>query len=350
MAQASMRAARFDRARRELTVQDVPIPEPGPGEVLVRIAAAGICASDLHMTDGTLPDFPHEHTTPGHEGAGTIARVGPEVPFWQEGARVVMFAGRNCGVCRKCLSGAGKECLNPLVMGQNYDGSWAEYVVVHCGVLVALPDNIPFEQAALIPDAVATPYTGLVHRGRLGLGETLGVWGIGGLGVHAVLTGRLAGAALIIAVDPIDAACQRALELGADHALNPGKVDVRAEVMRLTHGEGLDVAVDLAGVNSALDQAVLSLGRYGRAVIIGMCLEPVHLTEPSVMLGYMNHEILGHDGYEPHDITGLVRLVASGQLDLSRSVSHVVPLEDVAQGVNRLRTKEGNPVRIVVKP
>jgi threonine dehydrogenase-like Zn-dependent dehydrogenase len=235
-------------------------------------------------------------------------------------------------------------------MGQNYDGSWAEYVLVHSGVLVALPDNIPFEQAALIPDAVATPYTGLVHRGRLGLGETLGVWGIGGLGVHAVLTGRLAGVALIIAVDPIDAACQRALELGADYALNPSKVDVRAEVMRLTHGEGLDVTVDVAGVNSALDQAVLCLGRYGRAVIIGMCLEPIHLTEPSVMLGYMNHEILGHDGYQPGDITGLVRLVASGQLDLSHSVSHVAPLEDVAQGVNRLRTKEGNPVRIVVKP
>ena len=96
-------------------------------------------------------------------------------------------------------------------MGQNYDGSWAEYVVVPFGVLVALPEHIPFEQAALIADAVATPYTGLVHRGRLGLGETVGLWGIGGLGVHAVQTARLAGAALIIAVDPIDAACQRRL-------------------------------------------------------------------------------------------------------------------------------------------
>lgn len=92
--------------------------------------------------------------------------------------------------------------------------------------------------------------------------------------MHAVQTARLVGAALIIAVDPIDAACQRALELGADHGLNPRQVDVRAEVMRLTRDEGLDLAVDLAGVNSALDQAVSCLGRYGRAVIIGMCLEP----------------------------------------------------------------------------
>jgi threonine dehydrogenase-like Zn-dependent dehydrogenase len=302
------------------------------------------------MIDGILPDFPLEHVTPGHEGAGTIARTGLEVPIWQEGQRVVLMAGRNCGICRQCLSGGMKACLQPLVMGQNYDGSWAEYVVVHFAVLVPLPDHIPFEQAALIPDALATPYTGIVHRGRLGLGETVGLWGIGGLGVHALQTARVAGAALIIAVDPIDAACQRALGLGADHALNPRRVDVRAEVMRLTRDEGLDLAVDLAGFNSSLDQAVSCLGRYGRAVIIGMSLEPIQLTEPSVMLGYMNHEILGHDGYEPRDITGLVRLVASGQLDLSCSVSHVVPLEDVAKGVDRLRTKEGNPVRIVVKP
>jgi threonine dehydrogenase-like Zn-dependent dehydrogenase len=151
-------------------------------------------------------------------------------------------------------------------------------------------------------------------------------------------------------VDPLDAACQRALELGADHALNPRTVDVREEVMRLTDGEGLDLAVDLAGVNAALNQAVFCLGRNGRAVIIGLCLEPVQLTEPSVMLGYLNHTVLGHDGYEPRDIAGLMRLVASGRLDLSRSVSHVVPLDDVARGVERLRTKEGNSVRIVVKP
>jgi 2-desacetyl-2-hydroxyethyl bacteriochlorophyllide A dehydrogenase len=345
-----MRAARFNRATRELTVQEVPVPQPGPGEVLVRVEAAGICLSDVHMIDGTLPDFPLEEVTPGHEAAGTIERVGPAVPQWQPGQRVVLVAGRNCGTCRHCLSGSSKTCLSPQVMGQNYNGGWAEYVVVPFGLLTALPENIPFEQGALIADAVATPYTGIIHRGELRLGETVGLWGIGGLGVHAVQTARLAGAGLIIAVDPLDAACRRALELGADHALNPQKVDVRAEVMRLTDGEGLDMAVDLAGVNSALDQAVSCLGRYGRAVIIGMCLEPVHLTEPSVLLGFMNHAILGHDGYEPRDIAGLVRLVASGRLDLSRSVSHVVPLEDVAKGVKQLSTKEGNPVRIVVKP
>jgi 2-desacetyl-2-hydroxyethyl bacteriochlorophyllide A dehydrogenase len=351
MTKATMRAARFHRATRELTVQDVPMPQPGPGEVLVRVHAAGICASDLHMIDGVLPDFPLDDVTPGHEASGTIAQVGSAVPFWQPGQRVLLLAGRNCGVCRHCIgTGGSGACLNPMVMGQNYDGGWAEHIVVPFGVLVALPAGIPFEQAALIPDAVATPFTDLINRGGLRVGEMVGLWGIGGLGVHAVQIARLAGAALIIAIDPIEAARQRALELGADHALNPDTADVRAEVLRLTEGDGLDLAVDLAGVNSALDQAVSCLGRYGRAVIIGMCLDPVRLTEPSVMLGYMNHAVKGHDGYEPRDIAQLVRLVASGRLDLSRSVSHVVSLEDVAEGVGRLRTKAGNPVRIVVKP
>src|SRR5512139_3704148 len=128
MTKTTMRAARFDRASRQLIVQDVPVPEPGPGEVLVRVEAAGICASDLHMIDGTMPDFPLEHVTPGHEVAGTIERVGPAVPFWQPGQRVVLMGGRNCGVCRHCIGGSG-VCLNPLVMGQNYDGGWAEYVL-----------------------------------------------------------------------------------------------------------------------------------------------------------------------------------------------------------------------------
>jgi threonine dehydrogenase-like Zn-dependent dehydrogenase len=208
----------------------------------------------------------------------------------------------------------------------------------------------PIEQAALIADAVATPYTGLIHRGGLRLGETVGLWGIGGLGVHAVRIARLAGARLIIAVDPLDAACERALALGADHALNPRTVDVREEVMRLTGGEGLDLAVELAGANSALEQAVSCLTHHGRAVIIGMCAEQVRLAEPSVMFGYFNHAVLGHCGYLKRDIETLARLVASGRLDLSGSVSDLVPLENIVQGVERLSTKHGNPVRLVVKP
>lgn len=353
MSKATMRAARFDRASRRLTVQEVPVPEPGPGEVLVRVQACGICLSDVHMIEGTMPPPPLEQVTPGHEAAGTIERLGQGVTFWQPGQRVVMAGGKNCGACRHCLTGdfaSGVDCLSPLTMGQGYDGSWAEFVVVPFFALTAVPDHVPIEQAAICADAVATPYNGIVHRGGLRPAEIVGLWGIGGLGVHAVQIARLAGAGLIIAVDPNDAACQRALEFGADHALNPRTVDVREEVRRLTNGDGLDLAVELAGVNRALDQAVSCLGRRGRVVVIGMCLEPIQLTEPSVLFGYYQHSLLGHLGYQKRNLNELMRLVGSGRLDLSRSISELLPLEEVGRGVERLSKKEGNPIRLVVKP
>ncbi len=350
MTRATMRAARFDRASRRLRVQDVPVPQPGPGEVLVRVEACGICLSDVHMIEGTMPPPPLEQVTPGHEAAGTIERIGPGVTFWQPDQRVVLAGGKPCGVCRRCLTGDLTECLTPQTMGQGYDGGWAEYVVVPFPTLTAVPPHVPIEQAAICADAVATPYSGLIHRGGLRPAELVGLWGIGGLGVHAVQIARLAGAGLIIAVDPNDAACQRALDFGADHALNPRKVDVPEEVQRLTNGEGLDLAAELAGVNSALAQAVSCLGRRGRAVIIGMCLEPIQLTEPSVVFAYSQHSLLGHLGYQKRNLDELMRLVGSGRLDLTRSISDLVPLEDVARGVERLSKKEDNPIRLVVKP
>jgi len=343
----TMRAARFSRADRRLGVEEVPVPQPGPGEVLVRIEACGICLSDVHMIDGSI-DCPLEEVTPGHEPAGTIARVGTEVPYWQPGQRVVIAPGRACGSCRHCGDPLG--CLAPQTMGQNWDGAWAEYVIAPFATLVEVPDGVPIEQAAICADAVATPFSGLVERGGLRPGETVGVWGVGGLGVHAVQIARLAGASLIIAVDTLDAACRRALEAGADHALNPDTVDVPVEVGRLTDGEGLDLTAELSGVNSALDQAATCLGRYGRAVAIGMSPDPIQLTQNTIFFGYCNRSVLGHDGYTRRHLTQLMRLLASGRFDLSRSISEVLPLEEITQGVERLRTKEGNPVRIVVKP
>ncbi|QXX73837.1 zinc-binding dehydrogenase [Methylovirgula sp. HY1] len=333
MTKATMRAARFDRASLQLTVQDVPVPQPGPGEVLVRIEAAGICGSDVHMIKGEFSS-PLEQVTPGHEAAGVIAQVGAAVPVWQAGQRVTLAAGKS-------------SCM---VMGQAYDGGWAEYVAVPHYLLIAVPDNVPIEQAAIIPDAVATPYGGIVHRGRIRLGEVVGLWGIGGLGQHAVQIARLSGARLIIAIDPVDAARQRALALGADHALDPRAVDVRAEVMHLTENKGLNLAVELSGSGSALDQTVACLGFRGRSVVVGMSTEPVRLTELSVMFGYNNHSLLGFDGGQEGDVETLMCLAASGRLDLSRSVSHILPLEEVARGVEMLSKKIDNPARIVVKP
>ena len=345
-----MRAAVFDSTSRRLEVVEVPDPEPGPEEVRVRVQACGICLSDVHLIDGTLL-APLDRVTPGHEPAGVIEQVGEGVPeHWAPGKRVLMAAGKPCGECPNCIRGySPSNCLAPLVMGFAFDGAWAEYVVVPWQALTAVPDHVPIEQAAILADAVSTPYAGLTDRAGLRQGESVGLWGIGGLGVHAVMVARMVGAAPIIALDPSKAARQRAVDRGADHALDPTAESVVEEVWELTGGLGLDVAVDLFGANRVLVQADACLGRFGRLVIIGLSNEPISLG-PNAQFGVTSHSLLGHLGYDKSHLDELIAFVASGRLDVSGSISEVMPLDDVVRGVERLATKQGDPIRLVVAP
>ena len=343
-----MKAARFNADTKSLVLTDVPTPEPGPLEVLVKVEACGICLSDVHLLDGSIPPVTPE-VTPGHEPAGIVAGVGELVPGWQEGDRAVMAGGRPCGQCAHCSIGRVEDCLAFQIMGFHYDGAWAEYVKVPYFAMTPVPDGIPFEQAAILADAVATPYAALTDRGGLRPGETVGLWGIGGLGTHAVQIARLCGAGFIVAVDPLPSARERALKLGADAALDPINQNVPREIKGLTSGLGLDLALDLVGANAVLQQCVSSLGLGGRAVMVGLSLESLQL-EPSLLFGVLKHSVLGHLGYDRRHLDDLVKLLAYGRLDLSASISDVIPLDDVADGVRRLSEKEGDPVRIMVKP
>ena len=342
-----MRAARFEAATSSLTVTDVPVPTPGPGEVLVKVLACGICLSDVHLIDGTLPG-PLPVVTPGHEAAGVVEHAGERVSGWRPGDRVLLGAGRACGVCATCARGI-PECAAPQIMGFGYDGAWAQYVVVPGGALTPIPDEIPLEQACVLADAVATPYAALTERAGLRPAESIGLWGIGGLGVHAVQIARMVGAAPIIALDPLPAARERALSLGADEALDPTAPDVQDRIRALTGGRGLDGAVDLVGANVVLAQCVASLARNGRAVMVGLSFEEMRLG-PGVVLGVQSQSLLGNLGYQRQHLEQLVTLVRTGRLDISGSVSGVMPLDDVVAGVEKLRSKEGNPIRLVVQP
>ena len=343
-----MRAARFSADRKSLFLADVEVPEPGPLEVLVKIEACGICLSDVHLVDGSIPPIVPE-VTPGHEPSGIVARVGDLVPGWREGDRAVLAGGRPCGRCDHCRIGRVEDCLSFEIMGFHYDGSWAEYVTVPYYAMTPLPEGIPFEQAAILADAVATPYAALTERGALKPGEMVGLWGIGGLGTHAVQIARLCGAGFIAAVDPLPSARERALALGADIALDPTAQDVPREIKGATRGLGLDLVLDLVGANAVLQQCVSSLGLGGRAVMVGLSLESLQL-EPSLLFGIQKHSVLGHLGYDRRHLDDLVRLLANGRLDLSASISDVIPLDDVVDGVRRLAEKEGDPVRIMVRP
>ena len=343
-----MRAVRFLGIGRPLEIVHVPHPEPGPGEVRVRVAACGICASDVHMIDGSLPTRTSPPVTPGHEASGTIEAIGPGAGLWREGDRVTIFAGRACGRCSACRSGRPlDECLLALTMGVDFDGAWAEEVVVSGAACVALPPAVPFDVGAILADAVATPFSAIVDTAALRVGERAAIFGVGGLGTHAIQLARLAGASFIAAVDPRASARERALALGADLAIEP---EGAARAIRdATSGEGVDASFDFVGVNAVLKQAVACLAPGGRCVVVGVGGERIELG-PSVTFAARRTRLLGAFGYRREHLAIFADLVATGRLDLSRSISAHLPLEDAIAGVEQLATKRGDPVRLVIVP
>ncbi len=343
-----MRAARFDAATRELTLTDVPVPALQPHEALVRVQACGVCLSDVHLIDGSLPG-PLPVVTPGHEPAGVIERIGDSVPFWQPGQRVVMAAGRPCLTCSACAGGRPDACRAIEIMGFSYDGAWAEFVVAPYAALTLVPDSVPIEQAAILADAVSTPYAALLERATVRPAESVGVWGVGGLGIHAVKLARLLGAAPIVALDPREPARERALRAGADVAIDPSSADAVQQVRAVTGGDGLDVALDVVGSPAVLQQGEQCLAAGGRLVMVGMSFEPTTLG-PGVFFSLQSQTLLGHLGYSKQHLDQLVRLVELGRLDVSDSISDVLPLDDVVDAVDRLATKRGDPVRLVLRP
>lgn len=344
----TMRAERFYADTKTVVVEDVPIPEPGPGEVLVKVAFCGICHSDLSLINGTFP-AQRPVVTQGHEASGTIAKLGAGVDGWSVGDRVVVAAGRPCGGCPNCRRGDVGNCLRLQLMAFAYDGAWAEYTVALAAGLTRVPDNVPLEQAAILADAVSTPFGAVVHTGKVGIGESVGVWGVGGIGTHIVQLSRLVGAAPIIAVDINPVVRDRALELGADHAFDSRDPDLKATIADVTGGRGLDVAFDAVGLKVTFEQALDCLTVGGRMVGVGMSAESPTVG-PTSMFGLFQKKVLGHLGYENSDIETLARLVSLGRLDLSRSISRIIGLEEIQAGIDALDHADGNPIRILVAP
>ncbi|KZS72613.1 zinc-binding dehydrogenase [Mycobacterium kansasii] len=345
---ATMRAERFYADTKNVALEDVPIPEPGPGEVLVKVAFCGICHSDLSLINGTFP-AQKPVVTQGHEASGTIAKLGPDVTGWAEGDRVVVAAGRPCQSCPNCRRGDVVNCLSIQLMAFAYDGAWAEYTVAQAAGLTRVPDNVPLEQAAILADAVSTPFGAVVRTAKVGVGESVGVWGVGGVGTHIVQLARLVGAAPVIALDITPAVLERALELGADYAFDTRDDGLADKLAEVTGGRLLDVAFDAVGLKVTFEQALGSLTNGGRLVGVGMSAESPTIG-PTVLFGVTRKQVLGHLGYQNVDIETLARLVSLGRLDISRSISEVVGLEDLPAGIEKLERQQGNPIRILVKP
>jgi len=344
-----MRAARLIKPGEPLRIEELPVPEPQAGEILLQVHACGLCGTDIHL--GIHGDIPVEHTpiTLGHEATGVVAGVGAAVSEFKEGDRVALFPSASCGRCRFCSTGQEALCEISKVYGMARDGALAQYMTAPVRSALRLPEAVPFDVGAVVTDGVSTPFRALRSRGNLRTGENVGVFGCGGLGTHAVLLARLMGAALIVAVDVDPAALKRAKNLGADYALDPTKTNVPKTIRKLLGGAGLNLTLEFVGLQDTVDLAIRSLDKCGRAVLVGVGMGRPTLP-PLISFVGREQSIMGSFGMERRDIEDLFVLIANGKLDLSDSISARYPLEKANDALQHLASKEGGVVRVVVQP
>jgi alcohol dehydrogenase len=336
-----MKALRYDEFRGPLTVVDVPDPEPAPHGVVVRVGATGVCRSDWHGWQGHDPDIALPHV-PGHELAGTVARVGPDVRNWQVGDRVTVPFVCACGDCPRCLNGDHQVCDRQTQPGFTHWGSFAELVSLdHADVnLVALLENMSFATAAALGCRYSTSFRAVVHQGRVQPGEWVAVHGCGGVGLSAVQIAAALGAR-VIAVDVAIGALELASRLGAEAAVDADGLApkaVAAAVRDRTEG-GAHLSLDALGSRATCRGSVLSLRPRGRHVQVGLLPKGVVVPMQRVIAHEL--EILGSHGMPAHAYPGLLSLVADGRLRPDLLVRREIGLDDAAEALRTVGSTPG---------
>jgi propanol-preferring alcohol dehydrogenase len=342
-----MKSIRLVAPHQPLQAQDVPVPSLGPQDVLVRVRAAGICHSDVHYRAGKSPVFPLPLTL-GHEVAGVVEAVGPAATRVRPGDRVCLHYLLTCGNCYYCSIGSEQFCTRGKMLGHHADGGYAEYVVAPERNAVPLPEEVPFEQGATLMCASATSFHAL-RKSRLKAGETVAVFGVGGLGMSAIQLARAFGALDVYAVDVNPNKLALAQKHGAI-PVNAAQKDAVAEVRSLTRGRGVDVSLELIGLAQTMHQAVQVLAILGRAVIVGIGDRPLSIDTYHELLG-PEAEIIGSNDHLLQELPLLIELARRGALDLSNVVTRTVPLE--ASAINQVLDdleRFGDAVRTVIVP
>jgi 6-hydroxycyclohex-1-ene-1-carbonyl-CoA dehydrogenase len=340
-----MKAAVFHAAHQPLTVQEVPDPTPGPGELLVRVAACGVCHTDLHYIDHGTPTFKKPPLILGHEISGTVAGLGAGVSGWQPGDRVLLPAVYGCGQCPACRNGRENICERMVMFGNNVDGGYAEFVVAPSRDVHRLPERIPLVEGAIIADALTTPYHAVVHRGRVQAGDQVAVFGCGGIGLNLVQVAAAFGAR-VTAVDLSEEKLEWARRLGAAATVHPPQVERVDKAVRELTGGGANVAFEAIGLPQTQEQAFACLRTGGRLVLVGFAGEAMRLDGGRAMFREM--EIVGSLGCRSIDYPRVISLVEQGRLRLAELVTARFPLAEINQAFETLR--QGKGVRSVVTP
>ena len=364
-----IRAAVLEHTGGPLTIEELELALPGPEEVLVRLAASGVCHSDENAIDGTA-----ETPCPavlGHEGAGVVEEVGERVTRVRVGDRVALSWMPSCGMCAECVRDLPWLCSTvwpAMATGGLMDGTprlardgepvyhysflstFAEACVVPERSCVPVPDDVPFEIAALVGCAVTTGVGAVLRTARARPGDRVAVVGCGGVGLSALMAAVAVGADPVIAVDAVPAKIDVARSFGATGGvLWQGTPETTAEAIREESGGGVDVAIEATGRPDAMLAAYLSTRPRGAAVLVGIPREDAVLQLPAVTVPRGERRVLGsiYGSSKPErDFPATLSLYRSGRLPLDRLVSHRLPLEDVERGFELMRS--GEALRVVL--
>ena len=335
-----MKAAILREAKKPLVIEEVTLDEPGPGQVMVKTAASGVCHTDLYFIDGTWP-----MRTPailGHEAAGVVERVGEGVTYVEPGDHVILLFVPFCGKCRNCTTGRPNLCGEGGIRSQTLHigdqavapfvsmSSFAEYMVVPEGGLVKIRDEVPLDKAALVGCGVMTGVGAAINTAKVQPGTTCAVIGTGGVGLNVIQGCALAGAERIIAIDIHPNKLEMAREFGATHFVDASKEDPVEKVRELTDG-GADYAFEVIGLPKAIVQAFDMVRSGGEAIIVGMA--PLGSEAPISAVAFLQEKVLRGCMYGStrprYDMPRLLDLYMAGKLKLDELVSRTYPLEGI---------------------
>ena len=338
-----MKATVFYAPNKPLAIEDVPVPSPGPEDVLVKVAACGVCHTDLHYIDHGVPTFKTPPLILGHECSGVVEECGSNVHSWKSGDRVLLPAVVSCGSCRMCRLGRENICERMNMFGNNINGAYAEYVLAPAKDIFALPAEVPLTDAAIIADALSTPYHAVKNRARVQLSDRVLVFGCGGVGINVVQMAAAAGGD-VVAIDVKQNKLDLALKLGARAAVNAATEDVRKAVKNLFPG-GADIAIEAIGNPSTIEQAFECVRAGGRLCVVGYSDHTAKLNAAKLMFREM--EIVGSLGCRPVDYPGVINLVTQKRIHLAPVITHRFALDQINEALDVLRKGEG--LRILIQ-
>lgn len=349
----TMRAAVFVEPGR-IVLEEKPIPRVGPGDALIRVSTTTICGTDVHILKGEYPVEPGRIV--GHEPVGVVEELGPGVTGYTEGQRVIVGAVTPCGQCYSCLDGqqaqCGGEAIGGWQFGNTIDGCQAEYLLVPNAQanLAPVPDGLTDEQVLMCPDIMSTGFGG-AESGDIKIGDTVAIFAQGPIGLCATAGAKLKGATRIIAVDSVESRLRTAEQLGADVVVNHEKVDPVDEILKLTDGRGVDVAIEALGLQETFENCLRVLKPGGILSSLGVYSGKLSLPLDAIAAGLGDHRIvttLCPGGKER--MRRLMNVVASSRVNLEPLVTHRFKLDDIEEAYALFASQEDGVLKIALTP